>query len=548
MAVRVHDNWGIGTLPHTIDDVQTLINYCGFMYSNSSRNQIFKLTRLEEIKNMIAIAQSQEDACYDFFKVGSLKELSDKISNIVNNPVAQAMNNKANSKFTDLVVSASKGQMIEYNTIINKKLDDGIAYTFSFFLDDSEKVRDIINQKFEEGGIKQGIIQLFHDTTINLNSAKTIRVNAGEGRGLSNIFVEIDYNEALSKKTKGKQAFTVTINDSYLSTRWSNRLRKDLNETLGFDYYTTVGSPLDIIYTYLKGLAKGDPIEEWIFRELDEAKRDKTLYDVNVSFSSIAGFLGEVRTAAILNCLAENRIVIPTGVIRELQSGEEIPIDLVIKTALNSANFQVKNYREIQGDKGKYIKLGQREKDSMLMKNFIDSRLRDSNSVILKTLFASYHYNIISKNGKEAFSDIRKELINLSENVSKKYFDNFIDNIIRLSDFFQTRTNPQNLFIKEDLYMNTFYFFGDKIIPTTVILESIYNQIAQQSTDDLLTSSYLITDEPGSPNYPQRAKGRFNEALNHVKIHYEITLNVEILFNKALESAKKGRIIDLSKL
>lgn len=551
MATKVHDGWGIGTLPHTRADVATLINYCGFMQQQTTRNQLFKMTRLAEIEDMMHTTQAQEDACYDYFKVSGLKELNDRILKIINNPVIQAMNNKANTGFTDMVVAASKGKMIEYNKIVDEKLDNAVSYTFSFFLDDSDKVKDIVNRQFEEGGIKDGIIQLFHNTTINLNSVKTIRVNAGEGRGLSNIFTKIQYNEELSKKTKGKQAFTVTINDSYLNTRWSNRLQKDLNETLGFEYYTTIGTPIDMIYNYLKGIARGidkegNEVEEWVFKELEAAKRNKKLYDINVSFSSIAGFLGEVRTAAIINCLAKQRIVIPTGALKELKSGEEIPIDLVIKTSLNSANIQVKNYRELQTDKGSFVKLGQREKDTMLMKNFIDLRLRDSNAITLKTLFASYHYNVISKKGKETFSDIRSELVNLAEKVSPEYFNNFLDNIIRLSDFFQAKSNPKKLFIKQDLYINTFYFFGDKIIPATTILESLYNQIAQQSTDDLLTSSFLVSDEPGDPNFPQRAKGKFNDALDHVKVHYEITLNVEKLFDEAIAKAQKGRIIKLS--
>jgi hypothetical protein len=68
-------------------------------------------------------------------------------------------------------------------------------------------------------------------------------------------------------------------------------------------------------------------------------------YDINTSKASIKGYLGEIHANVSARYLFKQANVYATGNIRDLD-GQEIPIDLVV----NSAGFQIKNYRIDKGE------------------------------------------------------------------------------------------------------------------------------------------------------------------------------------------------------
>lgn len=313
---------------------------------------------------------------------------------------------------------------------------------------------------------------------------------------------------------------------------------------------------LDLAISYLNN----SQIDEFLDVEIRRAKSED-YYALNKSEGSVRGFLGEIANNATLAYLfGTPGIAIPTGHVKELKKGGEIPID----TVLNAFHFQVKNYN-LKGTNTATFR------DSKQAGYLVTGRAGYSSDSsigsLLIELFGAYHYNQPFKDyDKEGTMSVEEYAANIysklgsailgNENktsVVESLLSRKIDEIIRLDSTFSSRLNQFGLFQTEQLYLNTFFRIENNYVPSSLIIEAIIKCMKEEVGKDQKAISFNIVnvaqdyhDSLGSliaKEGLQRIKQDNVTAYamaQLVNVQYEIQLNLEKVLDSALATVLRG--------
>ena len=275
-------------------------------------------------------------------------------------------------------------------------------------------------------------------------------------------------------------------------------------------------------------------------------------YDLSRNFSSLRGFLQEVWVNALVSTVAgQAGSSIPTGNIRTAITNGEIPIDMVLR----EANFQIKKFTLDQN--GNY-----QIKNSGRAGNFIADYAPDSLSELLIELFSSYQFNQpfssevkISPNNTMSVNDYSNNIYSkfneiITEENMSHIFQSSLDKIMRIDKIFSGNTGL--LFAKEQMYINTFFFVNDMIIPACTMIKSIINSIKTAESKRVLnftmthisspvknegTVEAVILSDPTENWSKKRYAGSAQSIANSISLSYKVDINFTDLFNDALAMA-----------
>lgn len=277
-------------------------------------------------------------------------------------------------------------------------------------------------------------------------------------------------------------------------------------------------------------------------------------YDLSRNFSSLRGFLQEVWVNALVSAVM-GRVgsSIPTGNIRTAITNGEIPIDMVLR----EVNFQIKKFTLDQD--GNY-----QIKNSGRAGNFIADYAPDSLSELLIELFGSYQFNQpfsnevkISPNNAMSVSDYSNNIYSkfdeiITEENMSQVFQSSLDKIMRIDKVFSGDTGL--LFAKEKMYINTFFFVNDRIIPACTMIKSIINSIKNTELKRMInftmtnisspiknegTLEAVILSDPTENWSKKRYAGSAQSIANSISLSYKVDINFTDLFNDALAMAQR---------
>lgn len=473
------------------------------------------ISRMEIIKDKI---KKEEQRAYGIFNVKDIKELQHKIDTIMKDTNIKKMFNFNNEEFNNMVENLAQEQIAVYDfskpveatvkdKVFQKKLLEtmGVAESATNYVE--EFIRASQSTRREKIKKQKGKIPK--------------RFNFLQEKGLARVLTKVEYN---SKNKKNKIKFYFS---DFMPKDFQDRLVEEYN--IKFQNVTKQNFSKQQVAEVLKQWVNINIEDKYGMREavLKELNYNLQSFDINKTSASVKGFLGEVATSAIIKVLCPNQSTIATGAMKKIRTGQELPIDIL----LNGIGFQVKNYQFISNK----VSFGHKtEEDSMLMGNFITDRARIQGSIkqVLYALYGSYHYNQMIDNASEAYSSIRDSL-EAKAIESTEIFEGYIDNILKISDFFGSKDKN---FIDEKLYFNTFFMIRDKLIPSSVILENIIEQLKNKSSgasvDKTITSSFKLLELSSTePIYTGKHFGTHKVAnknlANKVPIHYTITIDME---------------------
>ena len=502
-----------GTMPNTAaqvaelqDKASVLQNKYGFYESNAFENIIM---RLEVLKDAV---EQNENAFFASFNISKgragMEELQRRLDIMNSDPGFRSMSNVADSEFDKLVALGLSG--IDLSQPIQLTFQEepealnslGVEPTIDEFINAIEQIR---NPQLE-----------IKTSRINKSSKK------GEGaRGLTKYLGSIKINPNNKKEVKLELV-------EPMPPSWQRRLVANTQAALD------------------RGTTREQVIRKWLMEKISNAEIKRYVeyqfdinahkYDLNGSSASVKGFLGEVRTAAFLDCLAGGvGQANPTGNLRELvdnKTGGEIPID----TILRNAGFQVKNYRIIDG-KVDFSTHNQ----TMSMKNFLIERVRPEPGVLelLLDFYGSWGFNMPIDGSKgEEYQQIYSRFEGKD---FTSFYEGHIDNILRLSDEFQTKAGR---FAEKSLYFNSFFMIADKIIPSSSILSAMINQMRAKKNNYASGSFTIIPPQKISPVWQQgEGQDETSETPENLaartKISYSIQLNIEEILLQAYNEAQQ---------
>lgn len=430
--------------------------------------------------------------------------------------------------------------------------NNGAIFESSGGIKHIERLRDAVQEGYQNTSMNIVVNQQIKDTLDA--SDQDIK------RALATI---IDNSVVLTKRTGGynKEAakalfescdliynpdsYTITIknNDSKGSQDLFKKWKPKLEADYGI-YLKKADFKFAAITEAVKAIV-GAGSEIWPYVEYQlEHNHDK--FDVNPSNGAIIGFLGEVKANALFDYLLnEHGAAVPTGNVRNIASGQEIPVDLIIK----SFGFQVKNF--VFSKNGTFA-FTRRSDKSMLMPNFIQSRLNlsltDYVGLALLTFFGSYQFNQPSDTPEDEYSigayrqiySGFRQLIGANaeaDSIIHNIFSSHLDSLLRI--IFPIEQTTADFYNSLQISFNTMFIINTKLIPSSAILQALITnleQIRDHEQHTAVRTQYFISQPVGDgirwkpPITQEDANDNASvsaiEAANYIKVHYRIEFDL----------------------
>ena len=203
--------------------------------------------------------------------------------------------------------------------------------------------------------------------------------------------------------------------------------------------------------------------------------------------------MGEVYWSAFFTYLGADTL--PAGDLKDRDTHQSIGIDLLV----NGYGFQVKNFN-IKADGS--ISFGTRNSYKMAG-TFIKDRAAIDGELgqLLLDLYGSYAYNIDVSNGE--FAQTREQLETILTKDASEIFEHYIDRIIRLDteQSHELMDETESIMPNQKLLFNTFFVIGDRIVPSSVILTEIINNIKYGSKNPAI--NFEIVDLKAKEDAPK---------------------------------------------
>ena len=353
-------------------------------------------------------------------------------------------------------------------------------------------------------------------------------------------------------KHRFSQSFSDGINASFYVTKKTNG-KYEVKQKTGSDSKLSNYMKLKIIRTVNKGLEEEnriatsltEEITEQIYNRLaigvsdikmlmclrDELIKRKNEYTKFPHLPVVQGWLGEIYWNAAFSYITNSRMIsIPTGSMRN-KSGQQLSVDMIYK----DAGFQIKNWTfNEQGEKiiNKKMNLGNFLSDkAVLLESYVGQ--------VIAQMFGAASYNKPNEQYKnEHFDEYKqvyedlKQLTTQLEPLTKIFYTQLnkiieIDNGNELKELLPTGTN---------IYYNTFWLLKDKIVPSSVIIEQLIEDIESNFStigNGIRFSILSITEKEEKMVWPLETNFTDRAMANRWSINYEYIFNLENLLSKA---------------
>lgn len=509
---------------------------------------------LDDLKELKSMLVSVENSAYDALGVRDIHDLNDAINNIegirekihyldaggrIFNEIKQdyVLTDSASKNqedvykeenifdlFTDLVNQSDLGQQVIDDLINNPR-----AGSIDIFTEYLKTVTAVFNGYVIPGD------PISIEFTANAANSLTgyyskkreigrtaVKINLGKSITPLNIKIT-DHNFEIS----GTPELTSSVRDVI-----AKQVRPALNTYLNRDLSTN-GLKISAKSVYQQNPQKWrDIVNKYIkkyFPKVDLSFAETIA--LNDSSGQLSGYLGELQSIIAFQYAFPNSKAYGTGTeaFKGLtSSGQEAPIDTVLKILNESFNIQVKNV-----DKASYSwEVSFNEAKAMGAISFITGRLQIPASTQLSNFFGAATYNNMNPAyshipGYQEYGKIYSGFQSVFQGQMTKMFDSFIPNIIRLSTYFSEGTAN----FEEGWNYNNFYMFKGKIIPSSVIVQSVMDAITM-TPETFITSRYAMY--PGASHYTKETPIAENYAdyADTTKIAYNITFRFKMAFAK----------------
>lgn len=502
--------WHIGKLPEFSSEVARLISHSNSMVDAPKQSNYSALTIItKRLRALYGITRAREEQFLSCFRGATPQEKLQDFQTTLNTYVRQV------------------------NFLINDDVD---------FKETQQDIRKILKQPIEmvihNSAFATELVERLEigerSADLVMDILQNIRMN---DKNIQTRFIRKRNGKSVGLKKSIEQLAEITYENNQIKVSFRNGFPSKFEKTLRDEYNVIQTGTINNkakMSDYLKKKISStvtDPVlQNNLLIELrnfdNKLLSAQQAYDVNSSTAAIAGFLGEIAYTAILNTIFKNT-GIPTGTMRKvvyrngnMVTNGEIPIDLVV----NGVGFQIKNYSILENT----VTFGHRTiDDKVRLVHFIQDRARVGGALesILLTLFGSLQYN---QKVTELYTQ-REPLVAAAQS-ALKVFEGYTDNILKVSDEFQSNIEQ---FASKNLYFNSFFIVGKKIVPASSIIQTIINQLnAQQSS--VITSSFEINpiDPSGGFVYTGLHFGHHlgadyvKKAANFITMNYKITLNL----------------------
>lgn len=517
------ETWNSGNLAYTQRQVSSLINYCSALTQqlDATEPNEFILDRIGQLEQLQRMLVANENSFYKEFGVSNIKGLQEAV-NEVDEFLGGAFVN-GDEVYKQIIKEAGGKDVKDLTKPATLFFEDkGVRKCLTNYFGNSfgqitvDELVQALNNVVTSGNSLQPDVK-------DNSKGRFIGTNSSD-RGLQTLLGTIYYDP------KGAE-YQLTKNK-----RKGMTIQVKLNEMFPKYYVDKLKGFYGIRIQYENGELI-EVIKRIVLKNVDakykryvenEIVNNINNYDLYSGASSIAGFLGEVRNNVVLNILynransSKGYLARATGNVRNMKN-QEISIDSIFR----DYGFQVKNYSVVNGSVG--FGNFRENNEAMSMRNFIDNRMRaDSISEALYSLYGAYQYNQPIQEAK-GFEGYRNSIEYLAEKGVIPLVESYADNIIKVTDEFSSTDQD---FIEEGVYFNTFFVVGKNYIPSSEIIGSLIETLANMRQKKIVNLDYYQVFNSSSPVYMEPAT--LDSALNQVKVKYKISVDIQTVIEQAL--------------
>ena len=550
MAIR-RTRSGLNLNMEAVQDTYNKVSALTTVDNNKPYSQAIQeqLDYLNQIKLQV---ETKEKEFYNAIGVRGLQELQQKITDLNNSGLNILSSAGSGSIIKELMQYGIKGTNEAYLEAVKENLNYiKTNETFQKYLVDgySSEIQGLAENKMIE------FFQTQDHKFLTIEAVKSLRTKLKQTNNKNyGLFSTLQIKYNLDSEGRIEPQFEFSNEPShYIIKKLYDITNKQLGKTIEKKQLDK-NNKKSIIETIkaivLPKLSEGT-IKDLVNKEMSEEKYINT-YDVNISTSSIIGYLGEVQLNVIWKYLFNNlgAMVTNTGNLKSAIGNKEIGIDTVVRIAGKQFNFQVKNYSIIDN----MLHFDEKNKYSASMDAVFDRIQVGNNTLgslidIIKQLYSTTQFN-------QEFSDLPddssyKPLYENLNSLANNYIDDFtranLDRIARIDQYFSVAN--ATLFNAKKIYINTFFMVGGQyLVPSSFLLEEIINSFSKQANKNLLKFDKvnLIFDSNGPKleNYRNKKIGTNglnltqNDILKNIKVEISYAFNLEKIIKDALNNAK----------
>ena len=474
------------------------------------------LSELESIKQEV---EKREEIFYRRMGVSDYNDLNNKLKNIQD---AYA------PLLADGTIITELKNRYDFTKITGASVEEIAGAAEAAFEILVEEHQELVDATFEQLGYKDVWDFVQKNFSVSEGSGRVVTVRGASKVGLGKIIA--GYSSG-GKGKKGK--ITITTDKVHFSSDFTKRMEKalaDFRPNSGVDKQSLPGTKeemRDIVNELVLAYTYGEAREY-----LRQTIINKSSFDLNRSLSSIIGYLGEIRAAALLKHLqidenlARSYSVKGTGALRNAKTGQQIPIDLVCA----GNGFQIKNYT-LDDQRVTFS-------NTIAATTWIDNRMRLSGTLrdILIDLFGAYQYNQpfedteAGRAGLQEYIQMYNSIANGNNSLLyqlKDVFDSRIPSMLKMYENFSV--GGDNTFAVEQIYFNTFFWVHSKLVPSSYILDRLIKQL-NSKTEQIINSEYTYYEPSPSPSLKPNGKkdpsGNMLTMAKRVKITYDIEIDL----------------------
>lgn len=306
------------------------------------------------------------------------------------------------------------------------------------------------------------------------------------------------------------------------------------------DKLTIIGALKKIVLNKIS-----DPLVRAMVSE--EMSNDQLIqsYGLNNSTAQLKGYLGEVHLNVLLKLLfGKSGVVIRnTGNLKDYTQKQSIGID----TVLNSFGFQVKNYDISDGRLSFEGVTGYKGSMASLLKRIMGDKPMKYDELIAELYGAIQFNQPITNNGEgsqslEEYTSFYESQLKPLGTEAENYFKYSIDRIMRVRQAFSVEKD--SVFGQTKMYFNTFFFVNGKLVPSSAILKTIIDVLANKIDESNYRFSMAISysSEPQYGTVVVEARKNDNqpqvpdiwEILKKVKVNIDYSFDLNYILQRAL--------------
>lgn len=521
-------------------------------FSNNELNSLSKIIKEKEIDGLLQLKNyflKQEAEFYSYNKIKDYKDLAKKVDQWNNSGINDILRNqKLIHSITDYLNSTENSDFFEnIKNFIDWELapiviQDALGKD-GIFEEIGQEIKDVIITGFShsiKGASKnkrEGFMSITLDTP-GLAGKKTYK-KIEKIKGIT--FIKNP------KKGQVEIRFTHDINKKKREEILKKFEEKDDNKELkriGTSQVEKYEHIYTILVSYIKNLNIDSlDIKRSFEKTVRQAVNNKQKVDFNRNSSVIYGALGELYAAAFAKHFGFNYQL--TGYDLLSLKDKQVPTDIIFK----GAGAQVKNYYKEDG----IVTFNQHFDKSLkkMIPNKISlytfltgaSYLQLSNPEVFGNFYFSEVYNRYNPEkagGNTSYKSIESRFVPIRSAINT-YAKSALDKLLNFNHEIELKNADliQEDFRGVDVGKPAFYFIGEKVIPTSEMIDDIIlglkntNEIVSIKIKDFLidTSSFNETKE----RWPKEIeKLNVIGSLKGSSVQYRIDVNVDALVEKIL--------------